>query len=136
MKLTSVITHWVTGRFRPSHITIASQRLRSYDLMALYKSVYCYCYYYNCEQRYFAFVPRNAMLASTVFAVVCPSVRLSVCPSVRPSQAGIVSKRLDESSWILVRRLPFTYPTLWCKQIWVFPRFGYLLLELCHKLRT
>jgi len=68
-----------------SHHNIASQRLRSYDLMALYKSVYCYCYYYNCEQRYFAFVPRNAMLASAVFAVVvCPSVRLSVCLSVRP----------------------------------------------------
>jgi len=99
----------------------------NYDLMALYKSVYCYCYYYNCEQRYFAFVPRNAMLASAVFAVVvCPSVCLFVCPSVRSSQAGIVSKRLDESNWILVRRLPFTYPTLCYKQIWVSPRFGYL----------
>ena len=53
--------------------------------MALYKSVYCYCYYCNCEQRYFAFVPRNAMLASAVFAVVvCPSVSLSVCLSLRP----------------------------------------------------
>jgi len=32
--------------------------------------------------------------ASPVFAVV-------VCPSVRLSQSGIVSKRLDESSWVL-----------------------------------
>ena len=37
--------------------------------------------------------PRHA---SAVYAVVaCPSVR----PSIRPSQAGIVSKRLDESSY-------------------------------------
>jgi len=38
--------------------------------------------------------------ASAVLAVaVCLSVHPSVCPSVRPSQAGILSKRLDESSW-------------------------------------
>jgi len=36
---------------------------------------------------------------SKVFAVV-------VCPSIRPSQAGIVSKRLGESSWFLAWRLP------------------------------
>jgi len=33
-----------------------------------------------------------------------------VCPSVRPS-VGIVSKRLDEPSLFLARRLPSTYPT-------------------------
>jgi len=35
------------------------------------------------------------------------SIRLSV----RPSQAGIVSKRLDKSSWVLVWRLSPRYPT-------------------------
>ena len=35
--------------------------------------------------------------------------------SVRPSQAAIVSKGLDESSWFLTWRLPSTYPTLWRK---------------------
>ena len=38
--------------------------------------------------------------ASAEYAVVeRPSVCLSVRPPVRPSQAGIISKRLDESSW-------------------------------------
>jgi len=53
--------------------------------------------------------------ASAVFAVV-------VCPSVRPSQAGIVSKRLAESSWVSARRLPSIYPTLSCKEIRVSPK--------------
>jgi len=40
-----------------------------------------------------AFLPRDAMLASAVHAVI-------VCPSVRLSQAGnVLSKQLDESSW-------------------------------------
>ena len=39
--------------------------------------------------------------------------------SVRLSQAGIVSKRLDKSSWSFVWMLPSTYPTLCCKEIWV-----------------
>jgi len=57
--------------------------------------------------------------ASAVFAVdLCLFVRLSVCPS----QAGIVSKQLDESSWFLARRLPSTDPTLCCKEIWVSPK--------------
>jgi len=46
--------------------------------------------------------------ARAAFAVVYPSV----CPSVRPSQAGIVSKRLDESSWVLAWRLLPRYPIL------------------------
>ena len=44
---------------------------------------------------------------------------LAVCQSVRLSQAGIVSKRLDKSSWSFVWMLPSTYPTLCCKEIWV-----------------
>ena len=41
---------------------------------------------------------------------------------VRLSQAGIISKRLDESSWFLAWMLPFTYSTLCYKEIWVFPK--------------
>jgi len=45
------------------------------------------------------------MLSSCVFLfVMCLSVRLSVRPFC-PSQAGIVSKRLDESSWFLAWEL-------------------------------
>ena len=54
---------------------------------------------------------------------------MSVRLSVRPPQAGIVSKRLDESSWFLARRLLCTYPTL-CykayKEIWVSEKLGTL----------
>jgi len=51
--------------------------------------------------------------ASAAFAaVVCPSAR----PSVRMSQTGNVSKRLDESSWVLARWLFFLSHTA----------FGYL----------
>ena len=62
--------------------------------------------------------------ASAVFAVlVYPSVRPSVCPP----QAGMASKRLDESSTYLARRLPSTFPTsLCCKDIWVSPKIGVL----------
>ena len=38
---------------------------------------------------------------------------------VRLSQTGIALKRLRESSWVLVWRLPSTYPTLCCKKMWV-----------------
>ena len=51
---------------------------------------------------------------SAVLAVV-------VCPSACPSQAGIIRKRLDESSWFLARRLPSTCHTV-CKEIWVSPK--------------
>ena len=56
------------------------------------------------------FLTRDAMLARYLLSWC---VRLSV----RPSQAGIVSKRLDESSWFMVWRLPSTYPTLCYKEM-------------------
>ena len=69
---------------------------------------------------------------SAVYSVVvCPSV----CPFVCPPQAGIVSKRLDESSWFLAGRFPSTYPTLCCKEIWYLHKLGYFPLGLCPKLR-
>ena len=59
------------------------------------------------------FLAVKVLLPRAVYAVVvCPSVRLSVCLSVCLSQAGIVPKRLDESSWFLARRLSSTCPTL------------------------
>jgi len=62
--------------------------------------------------------------ASAVYAVVAfPSVR----PSIRLSQAGIVQKRLDESSWVLAWKLNSTYPTLCYKEIWVSTKIRILL---------
>ena len=50
-----------------------------------------------------------------------------VCLSVRPSQAGIVSKRLDESSWVfLAWRLPSVSATLSVKVIWVSAKISAL----------
>jgi len=75
-------------RTRRSHVYCA--RLKSSTTIAL-------TYYanrsYTCQ-----FLPRDATLARSL---------LSSCvrPSVCPSQAGIVSKRLDESSWVLAWRL-------------------------------
>ena len=55
---------------------------------------------------------------SAVYAVVVFPVR----PSVRPSQAGIASKPLDESSGFLSRKIPSTCPTLCCKKSFVSPK--------------
>ena len=60
-------------------------------------------------------VLRGRNVRSSLFqpcdAVLAPYMLSScVCPSLCPSQAGIVSKRLDESSWFWHG---CTYPTLW-----------------------
>jgi len=57
-----------------------------------------------------------------VAVTLCICCRHVSFPSVRPSQAGIVSKWLDESSWFLARRLPSTYPIVCYKEIWVSPK--------------
>jgi len=44
--------------------------------------------------------------------------------SIRLSQAGIVSKQLDESSWFLAWRLSSTYPHC------VVRKFGYLKIRI------
>jgi len=49
----------------------------------------------------FTLVAAQRYASSLYLVAVCPSVRLSV----RPSQADIVSKRLEESSWFLAWRL-------------------------------
>jgi len=56
------------------------------------------------------------------------SVRLPVCLS----QVGIVSKRLDRSSWFLVWMIRSTYPTLYFKEIRLSPKLRHL--ELCPTL--
>ena len=76
----------------------------------------------------FIFTARRC--ASAVYAVVA-------CPSVRLSQAGTVSKRLDESSW---------YPPAWgflppiprcvIRTYWYLQKLWYFHLVLCPKLRT
>ena len=60
--------------------------------------------------------------AGVVYSVV-------LCLSVRLSQAGVVSKRLDESSWFLAWRLPSTF-TLCFKEILVFPKIRLLYPKL------
>ena len=71
------------------------------------------------------FLLRDAMLVQYL---------LSSC--VCPSQARIVSKRLDESSWVMICRPPFTYSTLLCKEIGYLQKYGYFPLGLCRKLWT
>jgi len=42
-------------------------------------------------------------------AALAMALCLSVCLSVRQSQAGVLSKRLNRSVWILVQMLPFAF---------------------------
>jgi len=63
-------------------------------------------------------LPRDAVYVSS-------RVRLSVCPSVCLSQAGIVSKRLDESRWFLAWKF-FPPISLWYKEMWVSPKITVL----------
>jgi len=65
------------------------------------------------------FLPRDAMLARYLLS---SCVRLSV----RLSQAGTVSKRLDESSCVLAWRIPSTCPTPCCKEIRLSPKIRVL----------
>ena len=63
---------------------------------------------------------------------------VSVCLSVRPSQADIVMKRLDESSWFLAHRLPI-YPTVCCciiRKSGYLQKLGYFPQRLCATFRT
>ena len=79
-----------------------------------------------------AWSPAPSLLARNARYSLSSCVRLSV----RPSQAGIVSKRLDESSWFSEWRLPSIYSTLCYKEIWVSPKIKVFPLGVCRKLRT
>ena len=61
--------------------------------------------------------------ARVVYAIViCP-----IHPSVCPSQASLVSKWLDKSSWFWHKGfLPPISPTVYYKEIWVPPKIGVL----------
>jgi len=82
------------------------------------------------------FLPRDAMLASAVYASV---LRPSVCPPVCLSQVCVLSKRTNESSWLFAWELSSSYPTL-CfgekSKIGYLPKQGHFSLELCPSLWT
>jgi len=61
---------------------------------------------------------------------------MALCLCVHLSQASIVSKRLDKSSWVLAWRLPFTYPTLCFREIWASPKIRVLPSGTLSKLWT
>ena len=66
--------------------------------------------------------PRYAMLAR----LLALSESVSVCLS----QAGVVPKRMDGSSWFLAQRFPLTYPIcLCCKKILASPKYRYFSLD-------
>ena len=63
------------------------------------------------------FLPRDATLARYMLSsCVRPFVRPSVCLPVCHKPV------LYQNDWFLPRRLPSTYPTLCCKEIWVSPK--------------
>ena len=68
--------------------------------------------------------------ANAVAYMLLSCVRLSVCPQSVRHKLGVLSKRLDESSWFLAWRLLYTYPKLLAR------KFGYFPLGLCSKLQT
>jgi len=55
-------------------------------------------------------LPRDAMLARYMLSLY---VHLSICLS----QVGVLSKRLNESSWVFAWEFLSTYHTLCCKEI-------------------
>jgi len=74
------------------------------------------------ERNFLSVLPLDAMLARYMLSCVRPSVHSSVCPS----QVGVLSKRLNESSWFLARELHPTYPKLCYEEIWVPPKIRVL----------
>ena len=67
------------------------------------------------------FLPRHALLARyTLSSCVCPSVHMSVISRCCIETTGRIELVFD---W----RLPSTYPTLYCKEIWASPTIRVLL---------
>ena len=90
-----------------SHVTLSAHESSFHELLAIGEapvSVVGSAQCYSTWQLNSRAMPARYMLSSCV----------------RPSQAGTVSKRLDESSWFLTWRLPFIYHRLCCKEVWVF----------------
>ena len=58
---------------------------------------------------------------------------VSLRPLVCPSQVAVVSKPLDESSWLLARKL--LYPTQCYRKIRVSQKLGHFPVRPCPKLR-
>jgi len=53
---------------------------------------------------------RNSFFTARCYASVV--LAMALCLSIRLSQVGVLSKRLNESSWVLACELPSTRPTL------------------------
>ena len=71
---------------------------------------------------------------SISFIVFSLLARYMLSSCVRLSQASLVSKRLDESSWFW--HGDFHLSKLCYKEIFISPKLGYFSLTLCPKLRT
>jgi len=54
----------------------------------------------------------DALVVFTARCYASAVLAMGLCLSVCPSQVGVLSKRLNESSWVLARELSFTRPTL------------------------
>jgi len=99
-------------------IVFLSDFIISHNLHSYTRLIFILSYRkYSC--RHFHVLPRDAMLARYLLS---SCVRLSVCSS----QAGVVSKRLDESSWLSAWRLSSICPTLCSKKISVSPKIRVL----------
>jgi len=64
------------------------------------------------EEKDRQFIPRDAMLVRYMWAYICSSVYVSLLLS----QVGVLSKRMNESSWFWHGSF-FPYPTLCYKEI-------------------
>ena len=91
----------------------------------------------NCNSRVLnsnSFLPaRRYANAGTSYGPVSVSI---VCFCVYLPQVGVLSKRLNESDWVLAWELLSNYPTLCYKEIQLSLNKGHFPLELCSKLRT
>jgi len=72
--------------------------------------------------------------ASSLYTLFSLLARYMLSSCVRLSQASLVSKRLDESSWFW--HGDFHLSKLCYKEIFISPKLGYFSLTLCSKLRT
>jgi len=100
-----------------------------------YRNVLTFLYVFPTLTGFYFFSPtflpaRRYTSAGTSYGPV------SVCLSHCLSQVGVLSKRLNESSWFLAWDLLSAYPTLRYKEIQVCSKIRVHPLELCSKLRT
>ena len=88
------------------------------SLLCILQVLHCIWFYMIARMVYF-YVFKGEVPSVTVFTARCYAsavglLAVGLCPSVsvRLSQVGVLSKRLNESSWALACELPCTRPTL------------------------